>query len=396
MAEALVPPGEVTWFRSSARCFPEFRANAAEPSTVDRTSCSATRREKPRWTAASTSASMSKKTYVGPVPETAVAMSTRSSSSTNTSSPSAPRMARAWDRCASSQAGVAHHTVMPRPTWAGVFGMDRTAHLAQHGGQDLRLDREDDDVARSRGVDVRAGGANAEAPSELVAPRGAGSGGDDGARLDEALLQQSTDHRLGHRAAADEGDRLRGERHAAQYAELHTHSNYSFLDGASHPEDLVDRALELGLEALALTDTNGLYGAVRFWQYAEERGLHAVLGTELKLVDGDHLVLLAKDNAGWTSLCRLISRGQLAGEKEEPRFTLDLVREHAEGVVCLTGCARGTVSKTVRAGEHRAAQRHLERLREIFAERLYVELEHHLDADDDLLIDGLAALADET
>jgi error-prone DNA polymerase len=134
---------------------------------------------------------------------------------------------------------------------------------------------------------------------------------------------------------------------------------------------------------------------VRFWQYAEERGLHAVLGTELKLVDGDHLVLLAKDNAGWTSLCRLISRGQLAGEKEEPRFTLDLVRQHADGVVCLTGCARGIVSKTVRAGEHRAAQRHLERLREIFAERLYVELEHHLDADDDLLIDGLAALADE-
>ena len=272
---------------------------------------------------------------------------------------------------------------------------DRAAQLAQDDREDLRLDREHDDVRAPRGLDIRAAAADAEAPRELVPPGGARPRGDDRGGLDQPLLQESPDHCLGHRAAADEGDGLRGERHAAKYAELHTHSNYSFLDGASHPEDLVDRAVELGLDAVALTDTNGLYGAVRFWQYAQQRGIHPVLGTELKLVDGDHLVLLARDNAGWTSLCRLISRGQMAGEKEDPRFTLDLVREHAEGVVCLTGCARGVVSRTARAGQRDAVRRHLTRLREIFPGRLYVELEHHLDADDDLLVDALASLADE-
>ena len=278
-----------------------------------------------------------------------------------------------------------HERVLPDPA----------AQLAQHDREDLRLDREHHDIAHLGGVEIRPDTANAESLGQLVPPSGSRPGDEDRAGIDQSLLHEATDHRLGHRATADEGDRLRVEGHPAQYAELHAHSNYSFLDGASHPEDLVDRALELGLEGLALTDTNGLYGAVRFWNYAQERGLHAVLGTELKLVDGDHLVLLAQDNAGWTSLCRLISRGQLAGEKEAPRFTLDLVREHAEGVACLTGCARGVLSQTARAGQTDAARRHLARLREIFGDRLYVELEHHLDADDDLLGDALCALADE-
>jgi error-prone DNA polymerase len=95
------------------------------------------------------------------------------------------------------------------------------------------------------------------------------------------------------------------------YVELHCHSNYSMLDGASHPEDLIARAKELGMEALAITDHDGLYGAVRFWQAATREGIHPIIGSEVTLEGGYHLTLLAKDRTGYANLCRLISASHL-------------------------------------------------------------------------------------
>src|SRR5919201_224348 len=111
----------------------------------------------------------------------------------------------------------------------------------------------------------------------------------------------------------------------AGWVDLHVHSNHSFLDGASHVDDLVDAAVEQGLDALALTDTNGLYGAVRFANAAKERGIRPIFGTELQLQDAGHLVLIARDRQGWTSLTRTISAAQLAGEKTKPKATFALV-----------------------------------------------------------------------
>ena len=107
------------------------------------------------------------------------------------------------------------------------------------------------------------------------------------------------------------------------YTELHCHSFYSLLDGASPPEDLLDRAAALGMDALALSDHDGLYGAVRFYQAARERGIKPILGAELTLhrpepcpersrraaegEGGYHLLLLVEDSRGWANLCRLIS-----------------------------------------------------------------------------------------
>src|SRR5207237_10555316 len=92
----------------------------------------------------------------------------------------------------------------------------------------------------------------------------------------------------------------------AGWVELHVHSNYSFLDGASDVDDLVDAAVEQGMDTLALTDTNGLYGAVRFANAAKERGIRPIFGTDLRLLDGGHLVLIARDRPCWTSLGRTI------------------------------------------------------------------------------------------
>src|SRR5437763_7587889 len=118
------------------------------------------------------------------------------------------------------------------------------------------------------------------------------------------------------------------------YAELHCHSNYSFLEGASHPEELVARARELEIPALAITDRNGLYGAVRFVRAAESAGIRPIVGVELTLDDGtppprdrvdfdrwgDRIVLLAQDREGYTHLCRLISRAQMPNAKGTARL----------------------------------------------------------------------------
>src|SRR3954467_14385666 len=131
------------------------------------------------------------------------------------------------------------------------------------------------------------------------------------------------------------------------YTELHLHSAYSFLDGASMPDEIVPRALELGYEAAALTDHNSLSGAMEFAQHAKALGLRALHGAEVDLDDGRHLTLLVRDARGWRNLCRLLTRAHAhtrvpgrPGWIGDPEVSRDDVAEHADGLVCLSGCAR--------------------------------------------------------
>src|SRR5260370_38340065 len=91
------------------------------------------------------------------------------------------------------------------------------------------------------------------------------------------------------------------------YVELHCHSNFSLCDGASHPEDLVKRAAEMGMPALALTDHDAVYGAVRFSQAAKQHGVRPLFGAELTLEENAHLTLLVENENGWGNLCALIT-----------------------------------------------------------------------------------------
>src|SRR5256885_15267293 len=168
----------------------------------------------------------------------------------------------------------------------------------------------------------------------------------------------------------------------ARWVELHCHSNSSFLDGASSVDDLVAAAKERGMDALALTDTNGLYGAVRFWNAANEAGIKAIHGVELQTLDFGHVVLIAKDDIGWRSLCRIVSKAQLAGEKTKPQATLALIREEPGGLFALTGCAHGQGSRLVRAGDIDAARESLATLAAIFGERCFVEIGDNLEPSD--------------
>ena len=133
------------------------------------------------------------------------------------------------------------------------------------------------------------------------------------------------------------------------YAELHAHTAFSFLDGASSPEVMAETAAELGLTALAITDHDGLYGVVRFAEAASELGLATVFGAELSLPGGEHLLVLARGAEGYRSLSRAIARAHLrGGAKGEPRYEIAELAEAADGHwYVLTGCRRGRVRRAL-------------------------------------------------
>ena len=142
------------------------------------------------------------------------------------------------------------------------------------------------------------------------------------------------------------------------YVELHAHSAFSFLDGASSPEEMAGAAAEAGLEALALTDHDGLCGSLAFAHAAKAVGVRPITGAELTLTDGSHLTLLAKDEHGYANLCRLITIAHADTRPPPDRRAIppaldpEELPAHADGLVCLTGCAReGVVPRLIEAGE---------------------------------------------
>ena len=131
------------------------------------------------------------------------------------------------------------------------------------------------------------------------------------------------------------------------YVELHCHSAFSFLDGASHPVELANAAAEQGHEALALTDHDGLHGAMEMAQALTALGIRPITGAEVTLDDGHHLTLLCENATGYRNLCRLLTRAHAHTRSSStrriataPSVSLDAVVEHAEGLVCLSGCSR--------------------------------------------------------
>jgi error-prone DNA polymerase len=187
------------------------------------------------------------------------------------------------------------------------------------------------------------------------------------------------------------------------------HSNFSFLDGASHPEELVAEASRLGLSGLALTDHDGLYGVVRFAEAARVLDVPTVFGVELALSPsaprtgvpdpgGTHLIVLARDPEGYARLSRGIAEAHLAGgEKGKPIFTLDdLAGRHGGHWQVLTGCRKGAVAGALTAGGPSAAGRQLDHLVDRFGtDNVAVELWDHGDPLDTARNDALALLAVE-
>lgn len=182
----------------------------------------------------------------------------------------------------------------------------------------------------------------------------------------------------------------------SDYVELHCHSNFSFLDGASHPEELARQAARLGYQACALTDHNGLYGAVRFSRAAVEAGLKPIFGAEITLEDGHHLVLLVSDEVGYSHLCRLLSTAQLAAAKGHAKVSPAVLREHAGGLFALSGSRRGKIPTLLKAGDTQAALRAADEYADWFGrDRFYLELQHHHLPAHETLCEHLYALGQQ-
>jgi len=194
------------------------------------------------------------------------------------------------------------------------------------------------------------------------------------------------------------------------YAELHLHTNYSLLDGASHPEELIERASELGYRSLAITDHDNLFGAMVFARLCKETSIQPITGVELTLADDEqclgprhHLTLLAANRQGYGNLCRLVSLANgldLAEQDQRERRRLDpclpLARlaRHCGGLVCLTGCRQGQVPSLAAEGRVAEAEGALRRWVDWFGpERVFVELLDNLVHGDRARNRALARLA---
>ncbi len=175
------------------------------------------------------------------------------------------------------------------------------------------------------------------------------------------------------------------------YAELHAHSNFSFLDGASHIEELVLRARELGYEALALTDHDGLHGAMEFAQCARAWGLRPITGAEVTLAwdstdpslqagaSTHHLTLLCETQRGYANLCRLLTHAHLEHERGKPCVEPEVLANHTEGLIALSGCRRGEVPSLMAEGRYREAEEAARRYVQWFGSgNFFIELQNNL------------------
>ena len=180
------------------------------------------------------------------------------------------------------------------------------------------------------------------------------------------------------------------------YIELHCHSAFSFLDGASLPEQLALTASQLGYAGLALTDHNGLYGSLAFAHEAKQLGLQAITGAELTLRDGSHVTLLAETPDGYANLCRLITEAHLgSADRRDPRLDFASLEARHAGLIVLSGCRTGLLPRILMHEGVTAARAFAERCRAVFgAERFYVELQRNYVRGDRALTRSLMDVAD--
>ncbi|MDP3954183.1 MAG: DNA polymerase III subunit alpha [bacterium] len=176
-----------------------------------------------------------------------------------------------------------------------------------------------------------------------------------------------------------------------RFAHLHTHTHYSLLDGLTKVDELVARVKELGMDAAAITDHGVMYGAIEFYQKAKKAGIKPIIGCEM-YITGDmydktpgrgvknyyHLILLAKNNTGYQNLIKLVTASHLEGFYYKPRIDRKLLREHSEGLVCLSACLGGEISTAILSRQYDKAKKIALEYQEIFGSgNFYLEVQQH-------------------
>ncbi len=175
----------------------------------------------------------------------------------------------------------------------------------------------------------------------------------------------------------------------SDFVHLHNHSHYSLLDGLAKIDELVAQTKKMGMNAIALTDHGNLYGAIEFYKEAKKQGIKPIMGVEAYLApksrfiknsnDADryfHITLLAKNNAGWKNLIQLVTKANLEGFYYKPRIDKELLKEHKEGLIVLSGCPSGEIPKMILKNQIDEAYKTADEYKDIFGEDFYIEIWH--------------------
>ncbi len=173
------------------------------------------------------------------------------------------------------------------------------------------------------------------------------------------------------------------------FTHLHTHTEYSMLDGISRIPDLVYQVRDMGMKSLAITDHGSLYGAVDFYSECKEAGIKPIIGCEVYVAHRSrhdrnaserspyHLVLLARDNTGYRNLMQLVTKGHLEGFHYRPRIDWELLEQYHQGLICLSGCASAEVPRLIGDGDTEGARQKILQYRELFGDGYFLELQRH-------------------
>ncbi len=174
------------------------------------------------------------------------------------------------------------------------------------------------------------------------------------------------------------------------FVHLHLHTEYSLLDGATRIASIADKAISCGQSAVAITDHGVMYGAVEFYTALKEKGVKPIIGCEVYVAPRSrfmkegkrdsanyHLVLLCKNEVGYRNLCYMVSESFINGFYSKPRIDVELLRNHAEGLIALSGCVGGKIPQLILAGAMSEAEKEAEDMRAIFGEDFYLEIQNH-------------------
>ncbi len=187
------------------------------------------------------------------------------------------------------------------------------------------------------------------------------------------------------------------------FVHLHLHTEYSLLDGATRIDKVFEACKNKGMSALAITDHGNMFGTIYFAEHAKKEGIQAIIGCELyacddykkEVRDYDHLVLLCKNKKGYKNLIKLDSIAYVEGFYYKPRIDYKLLKEHTEGLVCLSGCLQGRVSKRLVQGDYEGAKQAALMLKDMFEDDFYIEIQDHGLADQKRINPLLIQLAKE-
>ena len=195
-----------------------------------------------------------------------------------------------------------------------------------------------------------------------------------------------------------------------QFCHLHTHTEYSLLDGEASIKKLVARVKELGMDSCAITDHGSMYGVVDFYREAKSQGIHPVIGCEVymaprsrfdKVHDIDnktsHLILLAENQRGYKNLIKLVSAGYIDGFYYKPRIDFEMLKEHSEGIIALSACIAGEVPKALLRGDYDEAKKIALKYAEVLGkDNYFLEIQDHGLSEQKRIIPDMLRLSEET